>query len=234
MSSNDHFESLAKKNHWRFMIRPTVFDAARLPNLSACWRLIEECQVQLRGWNFPHVQGDYKLVGNDWIQSGFKTGDLEEAWRLFQSGQFVFYSVIYEDFHEVPWKSSRYPPSGKPRRYLEITSTIYKLAEFFEFAARLAAKNLLSPAVEMSVRITGLTNRPLVYWDAGRHWWDEYSASEDVLEFQRTVSDQELLGSSAEIALDAAIHFFERFQWFDAPRAQFAEDQRRLLERDPS
>jgi len=46
-----------------------IFNESRISTLPECWRIIESCSVSLRGWNYPHVDREGKVNGNDWISS---------------------------------------------------------------------------------------------------------------------------------------------------------------------
>ena len=220
-----------KTGYWRVNIRPTRFAGKLIPLLSDCWRIVETSKVVLRGWDYPHVDEEEKANGQDWIQSGIDWQEYGhvELWRLHQSGQFVHHLACTEDYHELPWSSSE----GKPERYLLYVSALYILTEIFEFASRLATKEVLLPAAYVSITLGNMARRELSYWHFNESLFHHrgYVSEIDEIKLEDTYSPETLLARSPELALEAALHLYERFGWMNAPRQWLAERQRMLLER---
>lgn len=231
MNPDDIFHQISSKNHWRVRIRPSVFEERRISSLGECRDIVDKSQLRLRGWYYPHIQHDYIVPGGDWVQSGHPAeGSHLEAWRLYQSGQFVHCFLMDEDFHELGWRSSAFP-NGRPERYLEFVSTLYRLTEIYEFAARLASRGVLSPAAELTISWSGLKGRVLVPWTVDRYLPPDFICQCDKLDYPDKASESDFLTRSTELALDAAIYIFERFGWYNPSREILSMDQRRLLER---
>lgn len=215
--------------YWRVNIRPTRFVARMVPSLTECWRLVEGSKVMLRGWDYPHVDERENANGQDWIQSGI---DWEghghiELWRFYQSGQFLHHFAAIEDFHKLPGWSSE----GKPERYLLYVSTLYTTSEVFEFAARLAARDVLEPKGYLSIKLGNMGGRELAGWSLDDGIPRGYVSHIDEIEFYGSYTQETLMTRPAELALDAALQLFERFGWTDAPREWLAGWQRKLVER---
>ena len=66
-----------------------IFNESRISTLPECWRIIESCSVSLRGWNYPHVDREGKVNGNDWISSWCEFNGFGEYWRFYQSAQLL-------------------------------------------------------------------------------------------------------------------------------------------------
>ena len=230
MNSSELLEKIKSTGYWRVNVRPTVFDANRIPHLSDCWETIESTQTRLRGWDFPHIDPDYRLNQDDSIESGVDSMDIKEYWRFYQSGQFIHYTAFIEDYHELSWQSSMYA-GGKPDKYLEIISTLYRLTEIYEFAARLASRTILSPGATVSIKLVGTEGRHLVFEHIRRLLSRPYRCKLPEINLERTYAEPELRGEASALALTAAVHVYERFNWNDPPREVFAEDQKKLLER---
>lgn len=230
MNSEELLSKIKATGYWRINIRPTVFESDRIPHLSKCWEIVESAQTRLRGWDFPHIEHSYRRNMDNWIESGIDWSHIKEYWRFYQSGQFIHYSAFIEDYNELSWTSSMYE-DGRPDRYLEIISTLYRLTEIFEFSARLASKDILSPGATVSIKLVDTKNRDLVFQHIRRHLSRRYTCSLPEIAFKRTYAERELLGAAREQALTAALHVYERFNWNNPPREVFVEDQDKLLER---
>jgi hypothetical protein len=223
--------------HWRVVIRPDIFEPERISTLSECWNLVESCRVSLRGWDYPHVARDNRANGADWIASWSEFRGHQEYWRLYQSGQFVHLFTFTEDAYRdeaekrakssIRWMPEDFSPSG----YLSVFSTLYSITEIFEFAARLAHKGVFGGSVVITIQMTGIKDRVLFVWDWIRAWDGFYPAAEDTLAKEWSLETRELLSRSAELALDTAVWFFERFQWMDPSPELLANEQQKFLER---
>ncbi len=215
--------------HWRVNIRPTQFTDKLIPSLTECWRLVETSKVVLRGWDYPHVNEREKANGQDFIQSGIDWQEYGhvEFWRFYQSGQFVHHFAGLEDYHELPWSAS----DGKPERYLLWVSALYTVSEIYEFASRLAAKEVLRPKAHVSIRLGSMAGRELAGWGTQDMVPRGYTSHIEDIDLTNTHTPESLLGRSGELALDTALQVFERFGWIDAPRQWLAEIQREFLEK---
>jgi len=73
----------------------------------------------------------------DWIGQEPEWEQYLELWRFYQSGQFVDFMGLDEDWRD---QSKLWPPPGdwKPCLFLDVEETVFQLTEIFEFAARLS------------------------------------------------------------------------------------------------
>lgn len=213
-------EKIHSKGYWRVNIRPTAFEKERIGSLSKCREIVETCQVQLRGWYYPHIDKNGPTNGLDWIESTTDSMGNIECWRFYQSAQFVHHLAVQEDYE-----------LQAPPNYLSILNSLYLVTEVFEFAARLASKEVLSPAATISMGLFGAMERQLVSLDPARLLRGEHTSQIPEMTFTKTYEERQLLGHSTEFALDLVCWIFERFNWINIPREVFMEDQRKLLER---
>lgn len=220
----DLLDKIHSKAYWRVVIRPAEFNAKRIPSLGRCKELVEASRVLLRGWDYPHLN-DIQ-AGQDWIESGYaEQGSHSEYWRFYRSGQFVHHFAAVEEFDNLT-------RTRAPERYMLVPNVLYTVTEIFEFAARLARHGVLRPAAEVSIELRGMRNRELTFQDLGRSiGFGPFTAQVAEISYETQASQAQLLGTAAELALDAAIAIFEQFRWFDPPRHMLAEDQRKFLER---
>ncbi len=211
--------------YWRVVIRPTQFNPREITSLGTCERIVRSSQVVLRGWDYPWVE---KIqVGQDWIESYCDSDIVSryESWRFFLSGQFVHHFTVDEEFHGLNWTPS-------PDRYLSVLNCLYTVTEIFEFAARLAQHGILRPAAEVSIRLYGMQNRQLTHERLEQAMvFGGYFSRMDEIAHDVAIPASQLLGSTADLALDGATAIFERFGWLNPPRDQLTEEQRKLLER---
>ncbi len=148
-------DKIHSTGYWRVNIRPIIFNEEVIPNLTIAHEIIEQSGVLLRGWDYPHFTNADIINGDDFIESSVDFEGHKEYWRLYQSGQFIHHFACREDYEVDPNDLSRLSvpapsPSGK---YLSILSTLYTITEIFEFASRLAVKDILSSNLSISIKL---------------------------------------------------------------------------------
>lgn len=217
--------------YWRIVIRPSVFDADRIPTHTQCWKVVEQANVRLRGWDYPHVDSSERVTEHDWIQSGSAFGGQAELWRFFQSGQFVHHRSCEEDREPPAFGMRTLSPKVRERRLrLDALGALYTVTEVYEFARNLAYGEVLEPVSHITIELHGAAGRTLILPDDFRRGGRSLTSTAGVVSSEFTVLPVVLLATASELALDAAIHIFEQFGWHDPPRDLLAEEQRRLLE----
>jgi hypothetical protein len=231
MNEPEVLESIRSAGHWRVLIRPTRFEGELFPSLSEAWKSVDKAVIRLRGWDYPHIDDPNRINQGDRIESWVDWQDHREFWRVYLSGQFLHYIAMFEDYREVPGQSSEYPGTGKPSKYLEITSTLLRITEITEFARRLYEGHEKIAGVQFSIRLLDTEGRDLVYWTLDRFLRRRYRCKLPQVEANHTASMAELLAEADKVALRLSVRLFELFNWINPPVEFLEEDQKRLLER---
>jgi hypothetical protein len=222
---------IRSRGYWRVILHPTEFDQHRIPSLDRCWEVVESARVNLR-WSlvYPTDPPEERVQGNDWIQSGAEWYG-PELWRLYQSGQFVHDFAVFEDW--VGEDGLDMPQNGtsiKPVRTMNTFNALYTLTEMLEFARRLAYREALSPIASITIELHNMQDRQLVP-SKGQMRFGVYKAYDTKISWTKILPSAELIANASELALDATMHIFQRFNWHQPPRHLFAQEQRRLYER---
>lgn len=226
-----------ERGYWKVVIRPTVFEERRISTPEECWQVIESAQVNLRGYlDYPMLPA-VPVTGTDWIEGGGEYPDGLEFWRFYQSAHFRHHFFISEDWlveGEQIEQSKQYRiPSDT--RWLNLNNALYSCTEIVRFAARLAFRDVLEPAAVVHIELHRLAGRRLVAPSDGvvasnGRVGGEHIAHTDSVNWETIVLPSQLIAASSDLALDAALHLFDAFDWH--PSRQLLEDkQQRLLER---
>lgn len=154
-------EKIKSRGYWRVVIRPGQFVEKRIPEISSLYPIIQKTTVQLRGWDFPHVDPHTNLhIDVDWVGQESEWQEFLELWRFYQSGQFVDIAGIWED-----WRDQSELRLGRhemePGALLGIGDTLFRFTEIFEFAARLALTKAGDELMHIEVTVCGLAGRRL-------------------------------------------------------------------------
>jgi len=208
--------------HWRVVLRPGEFKKERIGRLSELWKIVEETRVRFRGWDYPHIshRQEERVIGADYIGCWCRIERHIEYWRFYQSGQFIhlfafkecdpMYAKILHEYlvKEVPFTSQQLNLiSG----FIDITSSIYTFTEIFEFASRLAQREVLYPECQIIIGMHNIMGWALSFSDFGRALYDLYIAKDEPLEKSWQLTSEDLITRTRELAIEASLWFFERF-----------------------
>lgn len=233
MSTEELINKIKSKGYWRVEIRPTVFEKLRIPTFSRVQEVVQSCKVYWRGWDYPHWNADTVQNMSDWVESSEDWSQYIEYWRFYRSGQFVHLFAAHEDHMDVESiLPIRHPPRPPRDGYISFVSTTYKVTEIFEFAARLANKDILRPSAFISIGLHNVRGHELTSFSASRPLDEGFLYTTDApIIIEREIPQQTLVANTDNFALDFIIEIFERFNWNNPARQILAEDQKRLRER---
>lgn len=221
---------IKSRGFWEVIIRPLVFNKARIESLGRCKQVVEESKVQFRGWDYPHISNKCGVKsGIDWVENLTDWSENIEHWRMYQSGQFVHAFACREDWWgdvRIFWASQTYTTPGYG---LEIICTLYTLTEIYEFAARLAKKQIFDDSLSLSITLNKMKNRRLVTSEINRNLGLDYISEVETIPIIRIMTVDEIIGRSKEFAVEDTMKIFECFNFFNPPRRIFEEEQDKLL-----
>ena len=205
-------DKIRSRGYWRVLVRPNGFAETRVENISALKPILQRSSVRLRGWDFPHVDFRCKTyIDSDSIVQEFEWYQYHEFWRLFQSGQFIYYGGFGLDWAE---RATELSGAGPSKRILSVPDAIFRFTEVFEFAARMALTEAGHDQMHIEVKAGGLKGRSL-WIDPARYV--DFSVARiaqiDEVPYEVDVSSPELMAKSRELALAAAQELFKRFDW---------------------
>lgn len=224
-------EKIKSRGYWKIIIHPQQFLKERVQNLGECKKIILETKVSLRGWDFPHYDFQNEPIsGLDYVEQATKFAGEIEYWRYYQSGQFVFFKGVKEDWLEEDGFLGGNRFGIEPLTTLTIINTVYIFTEVFEFASRLATKGLLGNSCTINIILYGTQGRKLMFFESNRILRQDYTCRISEIPYEVTLNMIQLLSNSPDMALDGIVWFFQRFNWDHVNKNMFKEDQRKFLE----
>ena len=207
-------EKIRSRGYWKVVIRPHTFVEKRVANRSELLHILQKASVGMKGWNFPHIDGWGKPdEGPDWIAQEISWDYILELWRFYQSGQFVHYFGMPEDWDD----RSRLPlplNDGVPRVALDVKDVILRFTEIFELAARLTFTDAGDEALRIDIKVENIEDHFLILPEFGSKkpsWIPQ--ARKPYMHYKKDVSKIELVAEKRELALTSALKLFECFQW---------------------
>ncbi len=223
----EFLKKIKSRGYWRVIIRPNTFNEQLIGSLNECKRIIQEIQVHIKGYYYPFLsQSDYPTNGIDYIELNSEISFFLEYWRYYQSGMFIQYFGMVEDWQDNADPGLRWQI---PERSLSIIPTLRTCTVIYEFASRLANKELLGESCTMSIGLYDTKNRQLVT-DHRRHLLGHYICNMDKLPSNdQILRTQDLIANSAELSLEKAVWIFQRFNWDLVSIGVLKEDQEKFL-----
>lgn len=212
---------------------PTEFSKERF-EMSALRRAAEKASVLFRGWPFLHVDrntertyviGDMieTVVDLTWI-AGY---ECFEMWQLRQSGLL---------FHRRLMREVTYPPALQRGKVLDITQSLYHLAEAVGSLWRLYEQLGVPGDEEVSIefRYTDLQGRRLTYLDPERDFFFDPMHEGHICHTPEIVRARRLplaewRAADGDIATEVACEIFQQFQWLDVRPDVFEKQIREFL-----
>jgi hypothetical protein len=238
MTQEELLKKIKSRGHWRIHFEP--LEEMSIP-LKSCKELVENNSVELRGWDYPHIprrSGDDTAfeVGENFWQAWVDWEDYAhyEFWRFYQSGQFIHYREVNDDWQDKATYSGLHPdnPAHKPGDLLGVTTTTFLVTEIYQFLAKLGKENVYEKGVKVSISLQNTKDRKL-YVDSlqGRFpFSSDKKTIADKIEYKQTYTKDEIITQAKESALNAILYIFERFNW-DANVSMITSDQEKLLAR---
>jgi hypothetical protein len=216
----DEFIDIIKsRGYWRINFQPTG-EPSKL-TLKECEDLIDKNSVKLRGWYYPfygHGSADNHGIEN---RQGFKqgwidSGEFREFWRMYQSGQFLSYSAVQEDWMTAEVQGRFSDKELEPMKYLNFVGslTMY-ITEVIEFLTRLNRSGLYQEGVLVSIALHNTKGRELSSFDAFRRLSFPRVTQEDPILFERSYTPTELQQAAKDLAIEPIVHYFEMFNMAD-------------------
>ena len=227
---NKSLEKIRSRGHWRVVVRPTNYNPALITNLADLGPLLQKSVVRLRGWSFPQLGINSPVIYGNYLEGGTDYQHYVEFWRFYQSGQFIHYSGIEEDWRDQSYDLWRPPEDWQSGVSLDLVEVIWTFTEIFEFALRLAST--LEGHEYMHIKITASNIEGRTLWDnPGRlHPLGTQTARINKFDREYDLSHAQLSTATRELALKPAKDLFQLFGW--SPNVSLIKDlQHEMLRR---
>lgn len=229
-------DKIKTRGYWRIHFEPKT-NSIRLNELRMCREIVEKNSVQLRGWDYPHIprrKGDDTALspGNNYWEGwlDWKGENHKEFWRMYQSGQFIHYLALREDWiSDFKIKNMWFRKDIENKKGLSVTGTVYQITEIYQFLMGLIKDGLYKEGLNLSISLNNAKGRILFtnYDRVGFSFPRETSAEK--IEFKQEYSTEEVLKDSKDLGLKTIVYFFQRFAW-DPPNIEvIKKDQESFL-----
>jgi hypothetical protein len=205
-------DKIRSRGHWRVVIRPAHFDEKRISNVGDLYPILQKTAVQLSGWDFPHLGSRQPAYNLDHIGQETDWEYYVELWRFHQSGKFIHYSGLREDWQNQCRVSSMYN-AWEPGAALDPLNVILKFTEIFELASRLTFTVAADNWMNLEITVNGIKGRSLRDKPGGLHFPGENTAHIEKKHYRHELTKVQLMVHTRELALELAGDLFQHFSW---------------------
>lgn len=213
--SSSLIEKIQTRGFWKIIIRPDNFAQERVA-YDALFPLVQRCAVDLRGDGFPNAVSELPIIrGADCVGQQIEAGHILEAWNIYQSGQFIYFSGMVDDWlDQSDWPQLR--EGWQLGNKLAIEEVIRLYTGIYVFASRLSLTEVYAQEthININVLIKGLRGRHL-YISAPRRVPLRWAYESQIPDFpyKKRLQKDELIANAKELALRASHNLFLRFGW---------------------
>ena len=208
-------EKIRSRGYWSVVIHPATYVEKQVENISDLHPILQKISVELRGWDFPHLDVHTPLhIDKDWVEQASKSNQYLESWRFYQSGQFVDFIGMEEDWLDQ-FPDWPLPKDWRRGSYLGVENVVFQFTEIFEFAARLSLTEAGGETMHLEIALCGLKGRGLKLEKRrkGSSYLSGKMIQLDRQPYVLDVSRTELITASRELALKPSVELFRRFGW---------------------
>jgi hypothetical protein len=216
-SEREVLATIRTRGHWEVVVRPTEFTRDRIDRTQLA-EVVTQSRVQLRGWDFPHVDEQAQMVRHsEWVGQTTSWEHMIETWRMYRSGQFVSISGIPHEWRD---RSGFWPATKgwQPNTTLGTLEVVGRLTEVTEFAARLSQTPAGNDTMKLVVRLGKMSGR-ILWGDSPRRapLSMHYKVSDDVITVEQSVRRIDLVANPKALAVAMSEEVFSHFGWKPAP-----------------
>lgn len=220
------FESNLTSNvgFWEILAHPTTYDPNLIPSPIEAGTVVSESVVRLRGWDFPHLDNHDHVSNFSTGKQSFtisETVQVQEAWRMYKSGLFIWKEYMAEDLRGFEEGNSK---------VLFFVSTIYAVTEYMLFFKRLYAEKLAVDTLHIQITLNGCKNRKLGEGQPGL-LNRNYECFEDKIILDKDIKTIDLRASFESVARQFIKELFMQFNWNDPSDSMLEDWQKKLIER---
>ncbi len=212
--TNQLLQDIQSRGYWMLVVRPERFVQERI-DLGHLFSIVQSAAVYFRSHSFPYVEPAYPLPpGEDWVNAEYRAGWVVETWRMYQSGQFLYFGGMLTDWRDQSRFGTR--EGTQQGTELSIEETIYRCAEFYAFASRLALGDAFreEDKIHIEILVSGLQNRALSQSSPKfLSIFRDYVTAAKQISDSRSLASEELIAQPDELAFQTVKHIFTRFNY---------------------
>jgi hypothetical protein len=208
---------------WEIYAYPTEYVPNRISDQGKIKELIQNSEVDLRGWNFPHTDHQHASNFTRGRQSYTIWDRFREAYQSCKSGLFTWKQAFWEDVQGYK--------TNDGKRVLSFINSIWQVTEFLLFFKRYYEEIAPESDLHLEVVLNGTKDRQIVSLDKPILLRGSFVAHQDSIAVEENIKIVDLRASYKEIANRMIKQIFLVFNWDDVNEAYIDKWQTKLIER---
>jgi hypothetical protein len=224
---------IKSRGYWEIEIVPYVYKPDRI-EFNEILPLVEKSQVHKWGRYYPRIAHKGDWIGESFNDNNYYEslvddgGQHKEMWRMYQSGQFIHYLALREDWG---YPNASAEMTENSRKLQEIVLTLFTVTEIFLFVSRLASNNLFEDSINIIIKLHDAYDRALFFSNLERELHRNYVCNiREPITIKSNISVNDILSNNERIAMDTVIRIFRLFNWRSNQIADILRnDQEKIL-----
>jgi len=225
-------EKIKSKGYWEILIRPLQLQN-RFSKMEA-QSILKELSVKHFGWIFPVVSSNNEecFLGQNYVEGVFDNSGGAEVWRLYQTGQFIYYRTFVEDWQSGPWYTG-----FESRRKEETLSKVKginilvnEITMIFDLASRFLNSEKFGNQLKIKIILRDVLNRTLATDNPMAMLYGDYTCRIPDISWEKIYSKEDLdnfPGCAMEMLMEAT----SLFNWTkDERETSMVDAQKQFLE----
>ncbi|MDY6821173.1 MAG: hypothetical protein SVN78_06090, partial [Deferribacterota bacterium] len=155
----------------------------------------------------------------------------KEFWRMYQSGEFIHYLALCEDwFEEASWQQNLHEKIKPPMSSLGIIgSVVFQMTEIFVFLSRLGTTGIYDDGVHVFIILHNTENRELWTDVKELRLLQSYKSKKQMIKYGEKFNKEQIMTNPKDLAFNAIKHIFDEFGWHNPPDETIKNYQDKLL-----
>lgn len=232
MDAQDIQNKLESVGHIKVVFEPDIYLEDRIPK-RRLEDVLNEAAVSLRGWNYPHIPIQDKETSKRPYSIGsaveFYThwDKFIEIFRLYQSGQFLAKTSLFED--TLGQLRGKDLPPGK---YLDFLGLIYRITEINLFISNLITATDIQGG-RLFITISKTRDRELesIFDNNIMSFMGGYVCRMNEVEVQENFDREKILNQPLIVAREIIKKIFEDFNWKNYSETMIQTHQENFVNR---
>lgn len=231
-SEREILDKIKSQGYWEMIIRPLKFTKRFTQTEAKSW--LENACVRYYGWTVPIITGNSEqcFFGQNYVEGIFDSSGVVEIWRLYTSGQLIYYRGFIEDWQRGDWYTgfaSR--ETGKSLTKVKgIAVTVNEITMFYQLAKQMIETDMVGDRLKVSITLHDIQNRTLATESVMAMLYEDYTCRIPNFTLDYNYSKEELVNKYPEISMKSLLEIATVFNWTrDGVQTSLQQHQQKYL-----
>jgi hypothetical protein len=211
----DVLKQIKSKGYWEIVIRP--LKKKNRFTKSDAKEILSKLSVKKYGWIFPIVskKSEDCFLGQNYVEGIYDSVHGSEVWRLYESGQFIYYRSLIEDWQKQKWYTGiDYTGEQKPLPKIKgINLTIIELTILYELMLNFFDCEKFGDFLKLSAILHDSEGRTLALDNLFSPLLENYTCRIPEITWEKKYSKTDFASNYPQYAMEMIMEITSIFNW---------------------